>query len=69
MVAFDQTTDNTSASERLNRPLRGLVSVLAGLLTLAAIGWAANIYAWLGLALYNEHARGGADPVSEKLKL
>jgi len=54
MVALDQTTDNTSASERLNRPLRGLVALLSSLLTLAAIGWAANVYAWLGLALYNE---------------
>jgi TRAP transporter 4TM/12TM fusion protein len=54
MVALDQTTDNTSASERLNRPLRGLVALFSSLLTLAAIGWAANVYAWLGLALYNE---------------
>jgi TRAP transporter 4TM/12TM fusion protein len=42
------------APERLNRSFRGIVSLLASLLTLAAIGWAANFYAWVGLALYNE---------------
>ena len=44
----DQTAD------RLNRPLRGLVSILACLLTLGSIGWAADIYTKAGLVLYNE---------------
>jgi TRAP transporter 4TM/12TM fusion protein len=52
MTAKDTDTDQTAG--RLNRPLRGLVSVLASLLTLGSIAWAADIYSKLGLVLYNE---------------
>ena len=53
MAEVDHSGD-TMTPERLNRPLRGVVAVLAGLITLASIGWAANFYAWVGLVLYNE---------------
>jgi len=48
----DGKTDE--AVSRLNRPLSGLVSVLAGLLTLGSIAWAADLYTAVGLILYNE---------------
>jgi TRAP transporter 4TM/12TM fusion protein len=48
----DHEPDRTA--ERLNRPTRGLVSVLASLLTLGSIGWAADVYTKVGLVLYNE---------------
>ena len=54
MAEMDQTMDTSLAPERLNQPLRGLVSVLASLLTLSAIAWAANFYTLVGLSLYNE---------------
>ena len=54
MAEVDHISGGTMATERLNRPLRGLVAVLASLMTLASISWAANFYAWVGLVLYNE---------------
>ncbi len=48
----DGETDQTAG--RLNRPLDGLVNVLASLITLSAIGWAVDIYSRIGLSLYNE---------------
>jgi TRAP transporter 4TM/12TM fusion protein len=48
----DQET--SQAVPRLSRPLNGLVSVFATLLTLGSIGWAADIYTTVGLQLYNE---------------
>ena len=54
MAEVDHISGGTMAPERLNRPLRGLVAVIASLMTLASIGWAANFYAWVGLVLYNE---------------
>ena len=48
----DAATDQAGA--RLNRPLSGLVSVLAALLTLGSIAWAADFYTAIGLVLYNE---------------
>ena len=48
----DAETDQTVS--RLNRPLSGLVSVLATLLTLGSIAWAADLYTAIGLVLYNE---------------
>ena len=48
----DGTKDQQSA--RLNRFARGVVSGLCSLLTLGAIGWAADVYTRAGFALYNE---------------
>ena len=50
----DTDTETDRIAGRLNRPTRGLVSVLAGLLTLGSIGWAADAYTRVGLVLYNE---------------
>jgi TRAP transporter 4TM/12TM fusion protein len=49
----NQTTD------RLSPPVRGLVSLLSGLLTLAALGWAADLYPRVGLVLYTEQFLAG----------
>ena len=46
--------DTNQTADRLNRPVRGLVSLLASLLTLAALGWAADIYPRVGLVLFTE---------------
>ena len=51
--ARDQT------ASRLNRPLNGLVSVFAGLLTFGSIAWAADLYTAVGLVLYNEQFLAG----------
>jgi TRAP transporter 4TM/12TM fusion protein len=48
----DAETDQTVS--RLNRPMSGLVSVLATLLCLGSIAWAADLYTAVGLVLYNE---------------
>ena len=53
----DRSEDRTAA--RLGPFARGLVSVLASLLTLGAIGWAADVYTRIGLALYNEQFLAG----------
>ena len=46
-------------ADRLSPPVRGLVSLLAGLLTLAALGWAADLYPRIGLVLYTEQFLAG----------
>ena len=47
-------TPPDAATARLNRPLRGLVSAFAMLLTFGSIAWAADWYNAVGLVLYNE---------------
>ena len=47
------------AVDRLKPPVRSLVSVLAGLLTLAALGWAADLYPRVGLVIYTEQFLAG----------
>ena len=45
--------------DRLSPPVRGLVSLLASLLTLGSIAWAANAFTRVGLVLYNEQFLAG----------
>ena len=52
-------TAKDPVAERLNPFSRGVVSVLAVLLTLGAIGWAADLYTKAGLVLYNEQFLAG----------
>ena len=55
-------TGSSSANlttDRLSPPVRGLVSLLSGLLTLAALGWAADLYPRIGLVLYTEQFLAG----------
>ena len=47
-------TETNQTVPRLNRPLNGLVSVFASLLTFGSIAWAADWYNAVGLVLYNE---------------
>ena len=53
----DTVTDQTVP--RLNRPLNGLVSGFAILLTFGSIAWAADWYNAVGLVLYNEQFLAG----------
>ena len=59
MTATDPDTETDQTVGRLNRPLNGLVSCFAGLLTFGSIAWAANLYNAVGLVLYNEQFLAG----------
>ncbi len=47
------------AADRLSSPVCSLVSILAATLTLAALGWAADLYPMIGLVLYTEQFLAG----------
>jgi TRAP transporter 4TM/12TM fusion protein len=55
----DADTDDDQTAARLNRPIGGLVSFLATLLTLGSIAWAADLFTAVGLVLYNEQFLAG----------